>query len=113
MNKDNLQNIIKILFILILISQTVLVVKAQEGCGFVLKRAEKLYEEGVIEAIPQLLENCMKKGFTKEEKIRAYKLLILTNLYEDRQNKADKLMLELIKFEPLFITFNDIYKLCN
>jgi len=73
---------------------------AQEECGFKLKKAEKLYEEGAVETIPVLLDSCLKTGFLAEEKIRAYKLLIQIYLYEDRKADAENCMTSLLKYAP-------------
>jgi hypothetical protein len=73
---------------------------AQQNCQAKLKQAEDLFEEGILEEIPSFLEECIESGFTKEEKIRAYKLLIQTNLYEDNSQVAEQYLLELLKEEP-------------
>lgn len=73
---------------------------AQNDCAITLKNAESFYDLGTIEKIPELLEPCLKSGFSREEKIRAYRLLILTYLNENNYNKADELMLKLLRLEP-------------
>lgn len=75
---------------------------AQEECIVKLNEAEKLYEEGKIEKIPELLNNCIENGFNKENKTQALRLLTLVYLFEDNQVKADKEMLKLLKFNPEF-----------
>jgi len=72
----------------------------QDACGFSLIKAEKLYEEGNLEGIPQLLEPCIISGFTKDEKLQAYKLLILVYLFEDKQLIAEQRMIDFLEFEP-------------
>ncbi|MCK4664560.1 MAG: hypothetical protein KAT68_16950 [Bacteroidales bacterium] len=73
---------------------------AQDNCAIKLKKAQKYYDEGTIEEIPQLIDPCLKKGFSKEEKLQALKLLILCYLYEDNQDLAEKYMLNLLKTAP-------------
>jgi hypothetical protein len=77
-------------------------VMAQEECIVKLNEAEKLYEEGKIERIPELLNNCIENGFDKEYKIRALRLLTLVYLFEDNTTKAEKTLLRLLKFDPEF-----------
>lgn len=81
-------------------------VSAQESdCHSVLERAEVLYEEGIIEEIPMLLQPCINKGFTREQKLRAFKLMIYAYLFDDNQTDAQNTMLEFLKrfpeYEPL------------
>ncbi len=73
---------------------------AQESCGEKLKRAEELYEAGQIDKIAGLLQPCLEKGFSKEEKIRAYRLLTLSNLYYNEDHKAVEAMNKLLKVNP-------------
>ncbi len=75
---------------------------AQDDCIVKLNEAEKLYEQGKIEKIPDLLSNCIETGFNKENKIAALRLLTLVNLFEDNQNKAEKTLLEILKEDPEF-----------
>jgi hypothetical protein len=47
-----------------------------------------------------MLQPCINDGFTKEERIRAYRLLTLTYLFLDYYDKADLSYLELLKLSP-------------
>jgi opacity protein-like surface antigen len=81
---------------------------AQNDCVFKLDEAQNSYEEGVFQSIPDLLLPCMERGFNKDEKLRAYKLLILTYLFDDQQDKAEELMLEFLgKYPEYQITAAD------
>lgn len=71
-------------------------------CSEMLANAEDEYEIGHLYAIPDLLQNCLDRGFTKEEKIRAYRLLTLTYLFIDEPEKADQAYLNLLKLSPEF-----------
>ncbi len=73
-----------------------------QDCANTLAEAKDTYEQGLLEAVPQILEGCLNsdKGFSKSQKIEAYKLLTLTYLYDDKQGEADKSMLELLKLDP-------------
>jgi len=72
----------------------------QEDCIFKLQEAEKLYTQGLIEEIPQLLEPCIKRGLSKEDKLEAFKLVILSYLFDDNQQEAESEILNYIKQYP-------------
>lgn len=72
----------------------------QEQCAFTLREAQNLYAQGLIENIPAMLQACIRDGFTKAERSEAYKLIILSHLYDDDQDKANKEMLLFLKRYP-------------
>jgi hypothetical protein len=72
----------------------------QEQCAFTLREAQNLYSQGLIENIPGMLQACIRDGFTKEERSEAYKLIILSYLYDDDQEKANQEMLLFLKRYP-------------
>ncbi len=71
-----------------------------EECVFQLQEAERLYSLGQVENIPQMLESCIAEGFNKEERLQAYKLIILTFLTDDNMQKADSAMVNFLKRYP-------------
>ena len=71
-------------------------------CSELLNKAENEFEAGHLYEIPGLLKDCLDKGFTKEEKIRANRLLTITYLYLDQLNNADESYLKLLKLDPEF-----------
>ena len=73
---------------------------SQSECVFSLQRAERLYQQGNLEEIPELLINCIEKGFTRDERLTAYKLLIQSYLYDDQLDLADQTMLEFLGHYP-------------
>jgi len=75
---------------------------AGQICSEILNQAEDEYQIGHLYAIPSLLEDCLKRGFSKEEKIRAYRLITLSYLYTDQPEKADISYLNLLKLSPEF-----------
>lgn len=75
-------------------------VNAQDNCLQVLENAEKLFDEGIIEKIPELLEDCLKKGFDSDERIRARKLIILSHLFDNRPEEAEEVMSDLLRDAP-------------
>ena len=54
----------------------------------------------MIDEIPKMLAPCMQEGFTRPQKIEAYKLLILAYLFDDDQFDAEKTMTEFLKKYP-------------
>jgi hypothetical protein len=73
---------------------------SQEDCGTKIQEAQKFYDLGMLEEIPQMLAPCMEVGFTRNQKIEAYKLIILSYLLNDNQFEAEKTMVEFLKKYP-------------
>ncbi|MGD2036172.1 MAG: hypothetical protein PVF73_14005, partial [Bacteroidales bacterium] len=73
---------------------------AQKSCLNTLREAKELYEGGLIDEIPELLSGCMESGFTRAQRIEAYKLIILAYLFDDAQFEAEKMMDEFLKKFP-------------
>ncbi|NMM49328.1 porin family protein [Marinigracilibium pacificum] len=74
---------------------------AQETtCSQQLRQAQQLYEVGHFKDIPSLLENCINGGFTKEEKVQALKLLVLTDIFMDNWYEADTSMVDFLHAKP-------------
>ena len=88
--------------------------RAQNTCGDQLKVAQRRFDDGLLDDIPQLLSNCMKDGFTDEEKTNAYKLLIQTYLFNENYEKADEVMMQFLKKFPSYsIAANDPKEFIN
>jgi Outer membrane protein beta-barrel domain len=77
-----------------------MIVQAQNDCTTKLKQALQAYELGRISEIPILLNECLKFGFDKTERIEAYKLLTLTHLYSNERESAQKSMKNFLKLYP-------------
>lgn len=92
-----------IIVLFVWIACTVNVMYAQSACTNTLKEAESMYENGNIEEIPAILQSCMKRGFTKEEKIRGYKLMIKSYLFNQDMKSAAKVMLDFLQDFPEYI----------
>lgn len=73
---------------------------AQDQCALVLNEAEDRYEQGKLYEIPEMIQHCLDKGFSKEQKIQAYRLLTLTYLFLDYGAEADSAYLQLLKLAP-------------
>jgi len=97
----------KFLLIITIVALSALGLFAQNTCGDQLKVAQRRFDDGLLEDIPQLLAGCMKSGFTKEEKTNAYKLLIQTYLFSENQEKADEVMLQFLKDFPSYAIANN------
>jgi hypothetical protein len=75
---------------------------AQEAgsCAEKLQTAQTLFDRGQVEQVAGLLQECLKSGFTREESLTAYKLIIQTYLFEDELEKADSAMLDFLRRNP-------------
>jgi hypothetical protein len=92
-------------------------INAQEDtCLNKLKRAQELFDNGLVEEIPILIEPCLnsKDGFNKEQSIQAFRLLIQVYLFDYNQDKAEKAMLELLSRYPEYeLQINDPVEFAN
>lgn len=88
-----------IIIFILLVSQQ-LMLYSQKSCLNTLREAKELYEQGLIDEIPDLLNECMISGFTRTQRIEAYKLIILAYLFDDDQFAAEKMMDEFLKKFP-------------
>jgi hypothetical protein len=86
--------------IILLLLLSVIKLNAQTNCMNTLKEAKELYEQGLIEDIPKMLSECMEYGFTRAQRIEAYKLIIMAYLFDDNQFEAEKIMDEFLKKFP-------------
>lgn len=72
------------------------------SCAQTLRLAQSTYEQGRLHEVPSLLQSCLSNGFNKQEKVAAYKLLVLSYLYLEEPQKADEAMLNLLRTDPYF-----------
>ncbi|HAS46035.1 MAG TPA: hypothetical protein DCS93_36470 [Microscillaceae bacterium] len=81
----------------------------EKDCAKTLEEAKAAYEEGRINDVPNILNDCMdvfednkvrKGNFDRNQKIEAYRLLSLTYLYLNEEDNAEKTLLKLLKLEP-------------
>lgn len=75
---------------------------AQQECAFILEEAQEMFDAGLIETVPDNLSECLNTGFTNEEKLQAYKLIILSYLFDDNIEKADEFMLQFLTDYPAY-----------
>lgn len=74
-----------------------------QNCTQKLVQAERDYEAGRLASIPNLIAGCLDdktQGFSKEEKIRAYKLLTLVYIFTDDEPNAELALVNLLKEDP-------------
>lgn len=94
----------KIVYISALVCLTSVEVFSQSATA-VLNRVEDQFDQGNLSGIENALnENggsfFKKGGFSKEEIIRAYRLLTLVHLYNDNESKAERAFINLLKADP-------------
>lgn len=70
-------------------------------CVQTLRTARATYEQGRLHEMQSLLDDCLN-NFSKNEKIEAYKLLVLTYIYLEEPQKADEAMLDLLRTDNFF-----------
>jgi hypothetical protein len=75
-------------------------VSGQNLCFQNLKKAQKEYDEGRLSEVPTTLEECLKGGFTRDQQLQGYRLLILTYLFTDEPELAEQYLLKLLKEDP-------------
>ncbi|MCF8380518.1 MAG: PorT family protein [Bacteroidales bacterium] len=91
----------KLLFFLSLIFLNPGILFAQEkDCAVNLQEAQNQFNMGQIERVPDLLMDCLKSGFTREERIQAYKVLINAFIFDDNLLQAELYCLEFLKKYP-------------
>jgi Outer membrane protein beta-barrel domain len=72
-----------------------------------LRLARSVYEQGRLQEIPSILTEKLINDLTIEEKVEAYKLLCLTNIYLEEPEEADKYMLKILQTNHEFVLNRD------
>lgn len=79
-------------------------VRAQElTCEQILNQAGEEFNAGRFYGIPRMLADCMDKGFSREQRQRAYLLLVQTYLVLDDPIAAENSYLEVLRANPEYI----------
>lgn len=73
---------------------------AQEACSQILIKAQIAYYEGRANEVSQIMETCLKDGFTRDEKLQAYRLLTISYLYLNEPIEAENALLALLRLNP-------------
>jgi opacity protein-like surface antigen len=76
---------------------------AQNTCEQTLNLASAEFEAGRFYELPAILKSCLEKGFSREQKIRAYLLLTQSYLIVDNPNAAEESYLQLLKADPEYV----------
>lgn len=72
------------------------------SCTQTLRLARSIYDQGRLHEIPDLLANCLRSGFSQQERVEAYKLLCLSYIYLEEPAKADDAMLRMLRTDHYF-----------
>ena len=76
------------------------------NCTQTLRFMRSTYEQGRLHELGSMAEGCLNapegKGFTKEEKREAYRLLTLSFIYLEEPEKADESMLKLLEIAHFY-----------
>jgi hypothetical protein len=67
-----------------------------QDCTERLRTAQELFDQGLVERIPGYLFPCIEEGFTTEQKIKAYKLVIQSYYFDDAIDEASQTMRKLL-----------------
>ncbi len=73
---------------------------AQGTCAASLSDAQDNYDSGHLYGIPAILKPCLDNGFSRAEKIQAYRLLTRTYLIIDDPISAEDSYLKLLNLDP-------------
>ncbi len=77
--------------------------KEVTDCEASLAIAAGEFNAGRFFSLPAILKRCLEKGFTKEQKVRAYMLLCQVYLINDSPSEAEASYLKLLKADPEYI----------
>lgn len=81
-----------------------------QNCSQTLRLARSTYDQGRLHELPELMKKCLantgSEGFTKQERVEAFKLLTMAFIYLEEPEKADSSMLLLLHTDPYF-TLNE------
>src|SRR4051812_24849780 len=72
-------------------------------CEQTLNLASAEFEAGRFYELPTILKPCLEKGFSKEQKIRAFLLLTQSYLIVDNPTAAEDSYLQLLKADPEYV----------
>lgn len=91
-----MKRIYLLLVIIISLSQTLM---GQTQCAQSYSKAERAYENGRLDEVEGILQNCMR-NFSPEEKVKAYRIITLAHIFSDRLDEADKNYALLLDVDP-------------
>ena len=74
-----------------------------KDCEQILIEADDEFNAGRFYGIPSLLKSCLERGFTNEQKVRAYLILTQAYLILDDPKAADDSYLKLLRADPEYV----------
>jgi hypothetical protein len=77
-------------------------VNGQADCSQSLIEAERAYYTGRLSGVPEILSACLSEGFSKEQRVEAYKLIALSSMFSRDYKSADSSLVLLLKLSPEF-----------
>lgn len=96
-------SIVAALFCLAVAPLAAVAQESDKQCAQKLRLARSVYENGRLHELGDILGECLKSGdFTTQEKVDAYKLLTLANIYLEEPAAADEMMLNILNIDPEF-----------
>lgn len=97
-----MNKLLYIVFILVATQSYGQIIEAEtDPCLVNLNKAEVDYEGGNVETIPALLRECLKNNdYKKENRTKAYKLIIDSYIFQGYKDSADEYMVKFLKFNP-------------
>ncbi len=90
----------KVLPLLLLLIQAMPSHAQVNRCALNLEEAQNKFMAGQIQEVPRLLIDCINEGFSYEDRIEAYKLLINAYIFDDNIEQAEKYMMEFLDNYP-------------
>jgi len=70
-------------------------------CVRTLRKAQKAYDDGLIEQVNQMLQLCLESDqLKKDEQLEAYKLIAMAYTYDGKEDLAEEAMLKFLKLDP-------------
>jgi hypothetical protein len=98
--KRTYDDYLKLIGLVVLLFYPFLEIRSQNDCSEILKEAEILFDQGIIEKIPELLEDCIGNGLSSQERVRARRLIIMAFLFDNNLADAEKSMAALLRDSP-------------
>ncbi len=89
----------RIIIVIILLLGSSTSLWAQTSCERSLDEAKADYANGNLYAVPGKLTDCLEDGYTKTEKVEALRLLTLTYININQQEKAKETLIRLLKLK--------------
>lgn len=73
----------------------------ESDCARTLRKAQKAYDDGLIEKVEQMIRPCLDGGqLNKEEQLDGYRLLAQAKLFDDKNEEAEQAMLKFLSINP-------------